>query len=93
VTARDRAVGDVMPRQVTPRFKAEKPPKVKAKKLTERCEVRVDGCWGRAQHRHHIMRRSQGGPDIPSNLLACCHFCHTWIHNNVAAAKVAGWLA
>lgn len=92
MTARDRAVGDVMPRQVTPIPKATKAKKA-AKKPIERCEVRVDGCWGRATQRHHILRRSQGGPDDAANLLGVCAPCHTWVHNNVAAAKVAGWLA
>lgn len=82
-----------MSREVVTRFKEPKPAKVKAKKLTERCDVGVDGCWGRAQHRHHIRRRSQGGGDDPENLLACCWKCHGWLHDNVAAAKVAGWLA
>jgi hypothetical protein len=82
-----------MTRDVVSRLKQDKPPAKKLKALNERCEVRVDGCWGRATHRHHIKRRSQGVDNHPSNLLGVCAWCHAWVHNNVAAAKVAGWLA
>lgn len=115
MTARDRAVGDVMPRQVTP-IPKQVPPDKKRKpfprwrdgrksaewnrtrkwvmaRAGDRCEVRTDGCWKRATQVHHIQRRSQGGSDDPSNLLAACDFCHDWIHRNVSLAKAAGWLA
>ena len=82
-----------MTRDVEPRFKEPKAAKKPAKKPSEWCEVRVDGCRRRATQTHHIRRRSQGGTNEPHNLLATCANCHTWVHNNVAAAKVAGWLA
>lgn len=42
------------------------------------CEVVLDGtrCARRAKDAHHVVKRSQGGPDTPENLLACCRACH-----------------
>lgn len=47
MTARDRAVGDVMPRQVTPRFKA---PKVAKKRKPKSPMARADELWGAIIH-------------------------------------------
>lgn len=58
-----------------------------------KCEARVEGvCVGMAHHAHHILRRSQGGTDDESNLLAVCYGCHDWIHTHPAAAKESGFL-
>lgn len=95
-------------RDVTPIPKARKKPTKKAKRYDteyptarwfalERagglCEARTKNCAGRADEAHHVHRRSQGGSDDASNLLAVCRNCHAWIHANVAAAKERGWLA
>jgi hypothetical protein len=57
------------------------------------CEARVDGvCVGAAHHAHHMLRRSQGGSDDASNLLAVCHQCHEWIHTHPAMALEAEFL-
>ena len=32
------------------------------------------------RHRHHIQYRSQGGNDVPSNLVLLCAACHGLIH-------------
>lgn len=56
------------------------------------CQARWDVCAGRAVHVHHIQRRSQGGTDNPSNLLAVCAQCHDAIHRNVAKAAKLGHL-
>jgi 5-methylcytosine-specific restriction endonuclease McrA len=57
-----------------------------------RCEARWDGCRMYAEHVHHIKRRSQGGGNEPSNLLACCFSCHESIHRNPAKASEKGHL-
>lgn len=31
---------------------------------------------------HHIIRRSRGGQDLESNLIAVCRPCHRRLHNN-----------
>lgn len=54
----------------------------------ERCEV----CGQRAEHAHHLLPRSAGGPDDPTNLLAVCHACHARIHANPQWAREHGYL-
>jgi hypothetical protein len=57
------------------------------------CEVRWDErCVRYGSHAHHKLRRSQGGPDTPENLVWACHVCHELIHRNPAEAKARGWL-
>ena len=49
------------------------------------CEANVPGVCieGRhkAHHVHHVILRSQGGPDEPWNLLHVCNTAHDWAHN------------
>lgn len=49
-------------------------------------------CAG-AIHLHHVLRRSQGGPDTPENLVALCAVCHGWVHEHPALARERGLLA
>lgn len=56
------------------------------------CEARWTGCLGRAEHAHHVRRRSQGGEDTVDNLLMVCHRCHGEIHANPALAAKKGHL-
>lgn len=56
------------------------------------CEADLPGCAGRAVHRHHIQRRSQGGSDGRSNTTDICGACHRFIHENPAWAYEHGWL-
>lgn len=49
-------------------------------------------CVGRGAHAHHVLRRSQGGPDTPENLLWVCPPCHGHLHANVEWAKEQGLL-
>ena len=56
------------------------------------CEIRLVTCKGRAQHQHHRLRRSQGGPDTADNLLDCCWSCHDAIHAHPAESYEKGWL-
>lgn len=35
---------------------------------------------------HHVLRRSQGGPDTVENLIAVCRAHHDWIHGHPARA-------
>lgn len=41
-----------------------------------RCEVALDGvrCRRRAVDGHHVLARSQGGQDVPDNVVAVCRF-------------------
>lgn len=59
-----------------------------------RCEARGFSplCTGYGIHAHHVVRRSQGGRNEPSNLLWVCHPCHERIHACPADALVAGLL-
>jgi hypothetical protein len=57
-----------------------------------RCEVDAPGCTRRGVHAHHVIMRSHGGPDDPSNLVWVCAHCHDRIHGNPAWAYAAGWL-
>lgn len=57
------------------------------------CEAQVDGvCTGRAEHRHHVRRRSQGGGDDASNTRDLCGRCHEHVHRNPEWAYEAGLL-
>jgi len=42
---------------------------------------------------HHVIRRSQGGKDVASNLVAVHRICHAYLHENPAEAKRKGFLA
>lgn len=44
------------------------------------CEARTPACTGNYEHAHHRRRRSQGGRDVVSNLVAVCLACHGHIH-------------
>jgi hypothetical protein len=57
------------------------------------CQARIEGvCEGRAIHRHHILRRSQGGSDGASNTVDICNGCHHYIHGHPAWSYENGWL-
>lgn len=58
-----------------------------------RCELRVEGvCLGRAQHPHHIQKRSQGGSHHYSNLLDACDPCNGWVEDHPREAAERGWV-
>jgi hypothetical protein len=48
-------------------------------------------CWGRLDP-HHVLRRSQGGPDTPENLVTLCRAHHDWVHTNPKHARELGLL-
>lgn len=80
-------------------FKAKKPRKGGRARpdepLAEWCEIAVAGvCKGRAEVRHHKLRRSQGGGDEQANTLDVCDMggCHDHIHANPAWAYRMGYL-
>ena len=54
-----------------------------------RCEI--PGCIHEGCHSHHIVFRSQGGPDIPMNLIRLCPYHHNMspesVHMNPALDK------
>lgn len=80
--------------------KRGKPPKKKRRGMARPdeplalvCEVRrAEVCTGRPEHRHHKLRRSQGGTDDASNTVDACSACHGWIHANPSKAYAWGWL-
>lgn len=55
-----------------------------------KCEFK--GCQQIYDHIHHMHRRSQGGTNHLSNLMAVCIEHHTWIHANVREAFELGYL-
>lgn len=58
-----------------------------------RCEVQVArNCYGHGTSAHHVVLRSRGGSDDPSNLLWICPPCHGWVHGNPAKATERGWM-
>jgi len=63
-----------------------------AEPLAVWCVLALPKCAGRAVHRHHRLRRSQGGDDSPDNTLDVCFFCHEEIHRNPARAYEQGWM-
>lgn len=62
------------------------------KRCDDRCEARLRGCGGGAEHVHHVLRRSQGGGNEPENLLGVCFRCHEWIHAHPKEAARLGLL-
>lgn len=68
--------------------------------LADRCETAdllPEVCKGRAEQRHHILRRGQGGTDDASNTLDICGIngidgCHDWIHSHIPEAEKLGLL-
>jgi hypothetical protein len=61
--------------------------------LLERAHYRCEACrTGPVEHRHHRLRRSQGGTNELGNLMALCNDCHEFIHRNPALAYEWGWL-
>lgn len=56
---------------------------------------RVCGAGGEI-HRHHIVKRSQGGPDTLENVITLCPQCHTDVHNArlyISGAASEPWAA
>ncbi len=61
--------------------------------LLERAGYRCEICRkATVEHRHHRLRRSQGGTNALDNLVACCHGCHEHIHRFPALAYEHGLL-
>jgi len=57
------------------------------------CEAQISGvCAVRGVHAHHVLPRSAGGTDAPSNLVWLCAQCHRHVHDNPAWAVEAGLL-
>lgn len=61
--------------------------------LAELCEATILGvCTGYAQHRHHVLPRSQGGTDDRSNTMDICSACHRYLHREPEWAYRVGLL-
>ncbi len=57
------------------------------------CQARIAGhCLFDATQVHHRQRRSHGGGNAESNLLAVCAPCHVWIHRHAQEAVELGFL-
>lgn len=53
---------------------------------------RCEGCGqARPLDPSHRIPRSQGGTWTPTNLVALCRPCHTWLHANQHLAHGLGW--
>lgn len=62
-------------------------------KVCQQVDQRDKGCCRvcrvfRGTQHHHIIFRSQGGPDTTGNLILVCDLCHEHIHNR--RVKVSG---
>ncbi len=55
------------------------------------CEIRHDGCTGRAQDPSHRVASGRCGPRTLSNLLAACRACHDWCHAHPIEARARRW--
>lgn len=53
--------------------------------------IRSVQCAGRIDP-HHIIRRSQGGPDTPENLVCLCRAHHSWVHEHPEQSYALGLL-
>ena len=42
------------------------------------------------EHYHHLVKRSEGGSDLPENLIGICAICHENIHNGRLTTKIKG---
>ena len=61
--------------------------------LADWCQAQIpEWCSGRASHRHHVKRRSQGGTDDVSNTRDLCSSCHEFVHANPAWSYANGLL-
>lgn len=59
----------------------------------EACRIHVlDTCPGRGCHAHHLLLRSQGGADDPSDLMWVSAEHHQWIHDHPAESYALGLL-
>jgi 5-methylcytosine-specific restriction endonuclease McrA len=55
-----------------------------SKSILERDGWKCRSCFSRcALHVHHIVFRSQQGPDEASNLITLCSSCHDGVHKDV----------
>lgn len=62
-------------------------------RANDHCEARIaEVCTFRAVHVHHVVLRSRGGSDDPSNLMAVCNPCHTFIHHEPDWATEHGFM-
>ena len=83
------------PTEVRPRFKAE-PKKKKASKRARPGDPMADACemcgLPRPAHRHHRLRRGQGGGDERENTIDICNACHDHVHANPEWSYLNGYL-
>ena len=51
------------------------------------CQIRSPGCTRLATEVDHIIPRSRGGSDHPSNLRASCSYCNASRYNNKKTSR------
>jgi 5-methylcytosine-specific restriction endonuclease McrA len=69
------------------------------KRLTHRVHMRdgwkcrCPGCKARSGlHAHHIIFRSQGGPNHEDNMITLCNYCHTAVHDHNLLITFVGYV-
>jgi 5-methylcytosine-specific restriction endonuclease McrA len=48
--------------------------------------------FAREGQAHHMLLKSQGGPNTVENLIWLCPCCHDYVHAHPKESKLAGWI-
>jgi hypothetical protein len=93
----ERSVGDQLRRTTRKRKALGVPSEIREQVLQRDRGCRAQRlvtdirCWGPIDP-HHVLRRSQGGPDTVENLISVCRAHHDWIHQHPARSYDLGLL-
>lgn len=61
----------------------------KATKLKLQADRKCRSCEQPATDGHHVLLRSQGGDDVPDNIMPLCHACHmAWHAGNISTLRI-----
>jgi hypothetical protein len=59
--------------------------------VSDRCEIKQEGCTGKATGLHHKQKRTPKNFLQKTNLLRSCDNCNTWVENNPEEAMEKGF--